>query len=568
MRSHSLRFLLLSTALAALALAAPRVHAADPDFTGTWKIVILGPFSENELLLLDVKDEGGKAVASVKDFSPQQFQQAPKATNFGVEKGVVTLGLNIGIPITFTGKSAKDGSVSGVLKINNQVIPARFVKTDAKKVKPLIAQEPESSRIYSQARGEQNPKSKSAKLTQIIGKNPGNPSLVPIYIELFNLAEAAGLSPADVRKLANEEIEVTKLFGSELATSAALGFINTLSKYKTYASIALDLAKAVETDLAPDATLETRANTFGALAAAARAAGDKTLMARAEAQVQTLNANLDEEYHKTVPPFKPEVSGAGKDRKSNRVVLMELFTGAQCPPCVAADVAFDVLIDTYKPTELVTLQYHEHIPGPDPLTNSDSVARFQYYPDSQGTPTTLFNGKTEAGGGGPMSNAKAKYDEFKGVIDKSLEKPSEAKINLNADRKGDGIVITASAQAEDAKNENLKLRLVLVEDQVRYTGGNNLRFHHHVVRGFPGGVEGKTLSKGQGKTEVTVNLADVRKGLEAYLGEFAKGGRAFPKALPPIDLNKLSIVAFVQDDSNKSVLNAAMTAVAEKTPTP
>ena len=166
-----------------------------------------------------------------------------------------------------------------------------------------------------------------------------------------------------------------------------------------------------------------------------------------------------------------------------------------------------------------------------------------------------------------MANAKAKYDEFKGVIDKSLEKPSQAKINLKADRKGDEIVITASAQAEDDKNENLKLRLVLVEEQVRYTGGNNLRFHHHVVRGLPGGVEGKSLSKGQGKTEVSVNLVEVRKGLEAYLGDFAKGGRAFPKALPPIDLDKLSIVAFVQDDSNKSVLNAAMTTVAEKAPT-
>ena len=53
---------------------------------------------------------------------------------------------------------------------------------------------------------------------------------------------------------------------------------------------------------------------------------------------------------------------------------MELFTGAQCPPCVAADVAFDVLEKTYKPADLVLIQYHLHIPGPDPLTNAASEA--------------------------------------------------------------------------------------------------------------------------------------------------------------------------------------------------
>ena len=45
------------------------------------------------------------------------------------------------------------------------------------------------------------------------------------------------------------------------------------------------------------------------------------------------------------PPFP------GRKGKSDRVALVELFTGAQCPPCVTADVAFDAL---RKPTSRTT----------------------------------------------------------------------------------------------------------------------------------------------------------------------------------------------------------------------
>ena len=60
------------------------------------------------------------------------------------------------------------------------------------------------------------------------------------------------------------------------------------------------------------------------------------------------------------------------------MALVELFTGAQCPPCVAADIAFDAeAVKSYKAADVVLLQYHLHIPGPDPLTNADSEKRQQ-----------------------------------------------------------------------------------------------------------------------------------------------------------------------------------------------
>ena len=159
-----------------------------------------------------------------------------------------------------------------------------------------------------------------------------------------------------------------------------------------------------------------------------------------------LESRLDEEYRKNVPPFKPEKFAGRRDSKADRVVLMELFTGAQCPPCVAADVAFDALLETYNSTELIGLQYHLHIPGPDPLTNKDTVGRQEYYGDEiGGTPTVFFNGHPEAGGGGFMQHSEQKYKQYRRVIDSQLEAASQATIHLSATRTGDEIKIAAQA---------------------------------------------------------------------------------------------------------------------------
>jgi hypothetical protein len=79
---------------------------------------------------------------------------------------------------------------------------------------------------------------------------------------------------------------------------------------------------------------------------------------------------------------------------------------------------------------------------------------------------------------------------------------------------------------------------------------------------MPGGAEGTTLKDGKATFETTVKVDDLRKGLEKYLSDFTQKRGNFPSA-PPLDLTKLAVVAFVQDDSDKSVLNAAMVEVPE-----
>src|SRR5262249_2170841 len=149
-----------------------------------------------------------------------------------------------------------------------------------------------------------------------------------------------------------------------------------------------------------------------------------------------------------------------------------LFTGSECPPCVAADFAFEALSKTFKPTEAILLQYHEHIPQPDPLTNADGEARMNYYKEAfdrmlfGGTPSMVFHGAQGPRGAGPRDNAQRAYEQFHETISDELDQPARASLKLNATRKGDKIDISAEVADLKETGDSLRLRLVLVEEKV------------------------------------------------------------------------------------------------------
>src|SRR5205823_428600 len=111
----------------------------------------------------------------------------------------------------------------------------------------------------------------------------------------------------------------------------------------------------------------------------------------------------------------------------------------------------------------------------------------------RGTPATVFNGKPRGGGGGSMAFAEKKYAAYRAIIDPLLEQPAGARLSAQATRAGDRIAIKAEVSGLTEPGARKKLRLLLVEENVRYVGGNKLRFHHQVVRAMPGGVDGFAL---------------------------------------------------------------------------
>jgi hypothetical protein len=308
-----------------------------------------------------------------------------------------------------------------------------------------------------------------------------------------------------------------------------------------------------------DATTEEHLWAARRLAEAARQAGPPELVNSAEAKLADWDRILTEEEHPPSGPLGPQSIDVRRAVGDDRIVLMELFTGAECGPCVAADRAFDDLAEALRPTELITLQYHLHIPAPDPLTNPDAVARAAYY-DVASTPSTFFNGRLLARGGGPPDHARKKFNQYRRVIEGLRRGSRKASIELEARRLGDEVRIRATAEIPKAvEGCQPRLRLALVENEVPYDGGNGLKTHRRVVRAQPGGADGYALEDGRRQTACVVHLDQIRSRLGAYLAEYPAlpGTRgAFPRALPAVGFRRLSVIAFVQDDASKEVLHA------------
>lgn len=537
-----------------------------PDLNGPWKLVLL-PFGEDEFAIVKLKRADGSLSVDVVSAQEQILGQAKHVkaeAKLAGDLPSITFTPKDGPGSVFTGVTVSEqfgntpARILGTLHLVGSDYPARLEKTVEKEVAKLKAS-PLSAKLRTAA-GEPDARARAELLAKLLDTYKDVPANTQFIRFLIPAAEQAKVDEATLRTYIATWTGAAKPYGPAWTAQVRARILATLTGKKPYAKAALVLAREAAEDLPDDAPTEFKARAVEQLAEAARQAGDAKTAGEADARSRILEAQLDEEYHQKMPPYKPEPFAGRKDTKADRIVLMELFTGAQCPPCVAADVGFDGLLQTYKPTELVTLQYHLHIPGPDPLTNPDTVARQDYYKDTLGgTPTTYFNGRDQAGGGG-MARAEAKYDQYRKIIDEALEGRRGASINLSAKRTGDEVRINASAEIEDpAKDAKPRLRLALVEETVRYVGGNNLRFHHQVVRALPGGAAGKPLENGKGKVEQTVKLADLRKSLESYLAAYPgqPGTRGpFPKALPTIELRNLSVVAFVQDDADKNVLHA------------
>jgi thiol-disulfide isomerase/thioredoxin len=279
-----------------------------------------------------------------------------------------------------------------------------------------------------------------------------------------------------------------------------------------------------------------------------------------------LEAFLDERYKKAFPSpihvehYKPAPS------RSDRVVLAEVFTGSGCPPCVAADLAFDAMLERYSRNEVAIIMYHQHIPAPDPMTNPATQNRFKFY-QGGGVPTYVIDGN-KSSGGGPRDATRQFYDRVNPSIEKRLEMAAEADLKLEAVMEGSTIKVKATVQNVRAEGE-VKLQIALAEEMLRYSGENGVRFHTMVVRALGGkDAAGFVLDTSKAATiEMTFDVPKIVEELKAHLDDFeAKRNSAVPEGREKfafsekkhsIEATNLSVVAFVQNERTKNVLQAA-----------
>lgn len=527
----------LWSGLAGLLLMAAAAPAADAP-AGTWKFTFYTGGEARTLWLIKLDNAGGKWTGEVVS----RADQVPETTveDLQVADGQIRLTLKLGRQdLTFEGKivGPMADKIRGSFAQGRNMIPAELESTKLTRLDDPF----ELSK-------------------EILAKRPDSPDVFDAILTLLTEAGKKKATAEDVRGWADKAFKAADTYGPRWQREVGTRITSALVGQEAFAPVALEYARRVERMLDPNDDASVQVQPLTMLREALQKNGKADEAKEVQARLDKLESKADQEYLKKMPPFKPEPF-AGRKTKSDRVVLVELFTGAQCPPCVAADLAFDGLEKTYKPTDVLLLQYHLHIPGPDPLTNPDTEARSDAY-EIDSTPNILFNGKPEVPGGGGIPQAQEKYNAYRAVIESLLETTAPAKIKAAVQRKGDKLDITAEVSDLEKPGEKVRLRLALVEEQIRYTGGNQLRFHHRVVRALPGGAAGLALTGKTGKQQVSVDLGELRKTLNTYLDDYSKQ-RPFSNPSRPMDFKKLSVVAFVQNDANKEILQATEVAVPE-----
>ena len=265
---------------------------------------------------------------------------------------------------------------------------------------------------------------------------------------------------------------------------------------------------------------------------------------------------------KQLEKFEP---GHFKKPKSyeGKIVLAELFTGAECPPCASADFAFDALSKYYPRNTVDLLIYHVHIPAPDPMTNPQTFQRYLFYGGNFGTPTVFIDGTEKITGGGPKFLTPNRFHVYQYDIDKFLNEKPEAVINGSASLVNDDVDVSLNLKHNNELNGDVKLHVALVEKSVSYPGGNGVTNNIFVVRALSGGADGLNLNleKNSGAVRDTFyvgHLDDPTKDPSWRVNTRFTGWR---QKTDKINRSDLAVVAWLQNNKTKQILQSYYTDV-------
>ena len=324
-------------------------------------------------------------------------------------------------------------------------------------------------------------------------------------------------------------------------------------------------------------------------------------------------AEMDARYAQLFPP--PFTPGKHAPAAGGRTILLELFTGSACGPCVGGDLAVDGLLESYPRSEVVALAFDQHIPEPDPLANPDSVARAQVYGIS-GTPSFVVDGTLEPFYGGHRDGSKDLYEKLVKLVDADAAGTSDVALKLTAEKGPGGMVqahavvtlpsttelqekLTAPAAAEPATaaaadkkgaagkekkaampavsaaeaapvEPRIIVNFALVEDEIRYSGENGIRFHRMVVRALSKPAdEGFAANPSAAVTlDASFDPDAISRSLATYLDDYEQkndrfGKIAFLSKDTKMQPGHLAIAAWVQDARTHRVLQAALIPVGD-----
>lgn len=225
--------------------------------------------------------------------------------------------------------------------------------------------------------------------------------------------------------------------------------------------------------------------------------------------------------------------------QTQRIVLEEEFTQASCGPCAAENPTFNTLLSN-NTTKAISLKYQTDWPGVDPMNAqnpSEVSSRVNYYSVS-GVPDARQDG-VSVGAGDPASITQT-------IINNEYAVPAPFTLSISHTFSSDydSIFITCviTAAQDFTSVGTLKAHVALTEKTISFTsapGTNGETQFYNVMRKMYPSAAGTTLTSTwtSGQTQ-TITFA---KPVPSYI---------YSKA-------QLRMVAFIQDDGNKSVKQAA-----------
>jgi len=279
-----------------------------------------------------------------------------------------------------------------------------------------------------------------------------------------------------------------------------------------------------------------------------------------------------EHFHNPVSPSKY----VADPKRSTRVVLAEVVTGAGCEPCTSVDLAFDAALHRYDATELALIVYHMHAPTSDPLANHSDEERIEFYGEDS-APSVYLDGTRVDIGEGLQTETPRVFESLTHAVDARLAVAAGAALQVIAKLNGSTVDVRVNGKELQSPDAGRHLQIALVENEVSYSGENGFRFHPMVVRNVAQATKNKSgfpLPKAANfDVDYSFDLDQIMAVNLKYYDEYIADLKArtgisatFREKRDRIDAHKLSVVAFVQDDSTKEILQSSKVGVAAVDP--
>ena len=228
----------------------------------------------------------------------------------------------------------------------------------------------------------------------------------------------------------------------------------------------------------------------------------------------------------------------------NRLVLVEHFTQASCGPCATQNPALKTLLDANN-TKVVALKYQTSWPGVDPMNAAnptEAAARVQYY-NVTGVPNSVMDG-SGPGSPGTIVTTSTINNRYNTAAPLNITASHQWTPGYDSIQIGVFVANAGTATVSSGAAGSLKLHVAVIEEEVNYPsapGSNGETNFYQVMRKMVPDASGTTMADSwtAGQTQMFV----FKVAAPSYLA----------------NLNKVAVVAFIQDNSNKSVLNASRT---------